>query len=246
MIRSWLGSILFALFQAVLTFFFVPFAQCFFWMPPLKRYRLLLIWPRLNLWAARWFCGIRHRVIGLENLPDLVMPHIVLSKHSSTWEVLCVPLVMPRPLCFVAKKELLSIPFFGWGLALAKPITIDRSAGGAAMGQIYTQGEARMQEGFWVILFPEGTRVSPEQKSRYKTGGARLAATLRVPVIPVAHNAGYLWPRGIFGKRAGLITLSIGKPISPDGKEPQQLMNEVETWIEAEVKRLGSGLSDHV
>lgn len=237
--RSWLGSLIFALFQAVLTFFFVPFALCFFWMDPIRRYRLLLIWPRLNLWAVRWLCGIRHQVIGLENLPDASVPHIVLSKHSSTWEVLCIPAVMPRPLCFVAKKELLSIPFFGWGFALAKPITIDRNAGNQAMEQIATQGAVRLKEGFWVILFPEGTRVSPEKKIRYKTGGARLACTLDVPVVPVAHNAGHLWPRGIFGKKPGIITLSIGAPIASTGKEPHQLMSEVEDWIETEVARLG-------
>jgi 1-acyl-sn-glycerol-3-phosphate acyltransferase len=179
-------------------------------------------------------------VIGQEHLPDGAIPHVVLAKHSSTWEVLAIPLVMPRPLCFVAKKELLAIPFFGWGLKLASPITIDRQAGGEAMQQIYTQGEARHKEGFWVILFPEGTRVPPGQKRRYKTGGTRLATTLGVPVLPIAHNAGYLWPRGIFGKRAGMVTLSIGKPIPSAGKDATTLMQEVEDWIETETARLGA------
>ncbi len=237
--RSFLGSLLFAAFQTVLTFFFVPLAWCFFWLSPAQRYRFLLVWPRLNLWAARLFCGIRHRVVGQENLPDGSVPHVVLSKHSSTWEVLAIPLTVPQPLCFVAKKELLAIPFFGWGLKLASPITIDRQAGGEAMQQIYAQGAARHEEGFWVILFPEGTRVPPGQKRRYKTGGARLATTLEASVLPIAHNAGYLWPRGIFGKRAGLITLSIGKPIPSADKDAGTLMQEVENWIEAETARLG-------
>lgn len=238
--RSFLGSLTFALFQAVFTFFFVPLALCLFWMNPIKRYRFMLWWPRLNLWAARLLCGIRHRVIGLENIPGGALPHIVLSKHSSTWEVLAIPLLMPRPLCFVAKKELLRIPFFGWGFSLVKPITIDRSSGSHAMQQIYTQGEVRLKEGFWMILFPEGTRVTPGTKQRYKTGGARLAAMLDVPVLPIAHNAGHLWPRGIFGKRAGTITISIGAPILSKGKEPQQIMDEVQQWIESEVTRMGS------
>lgn len=238
--RSLLGSLAFALFQATFTFFFVPLALCLFWMNPIKRYRFLLWWPRLNLWAARWLCGIRHRVIGRENIPDGVLPHIVLPKHSSTWEVLAIPLLMPRPLCFVAKKELLKIPFFGWGFSLIKPITIDRSSGSEAMQQIYTQGEIRLKEGFWIILFPEGTRVSPGVKQRYKTGGARLASMLNTPVLPIAHNAGYLWPRGIFGKRAGTITVSIGAPIPSKDKEPHQLMNEVEQWIEDELARIGA------
>jgi len=238
--RMFLGSLLFAVFQAVLTFFFVPLFWCMFWMRPVPRYRFMLIWPRLNLWAARGLLGIRHRVIGQENLPDGSVPHIVLSKHSSTWDVLAIPLTVPQPLCFVAKKELLWIPFFGWGLKLASPILIDRKAGRESMQQIYAQGEARHKQGFWVILFPEGTRVPPTQKQRYKTGGARFAVTLGVPVLPMAHNAGYLWPRGIFGKRAGTITLSIGKPISSAGKDAAALMQEVEAWIETETARLGA------
>ncbi|MCL2309706.1 MAG: 1-acyl-sn-glycerol-3-phosphate acyltransferase [Proteobacteria bacterium] len=237
--RSFLGSLLFAVFQATITFFFVLLFLCFFWLPPVQRYRFMLIWPRLNLWAVRVLCGIRHRTIGLEHLPDGTTPHVVLAKHSSAWDVMAIPLAMPRPLSFVAKKELMWIPLFGWGLKLALPIIIDRKAGSEAMQQIYKQGEARHKKGFWIILFPEGTRVPPGQKRRYKTGGARLAITLGAPVLPIAHNAGYLWPRGIFGKRAGTITLSIGKPIPSAGKDSTALMQEVENWVETETARLG-------
>jgi 1-acyl-sn-glycerol-3-phosphate acyltransferase len=161
-----------------------------------------------------------------------------MSKHSSTWETLALTRFFP-PLAYVAKKELLSIPFFGWGFALASPITIDRKAGTDAMHQIATQGRERFEQGFWIAVYPEGTRIKVGHRAKYKTGGARLATELGVPIVPVAHNAGYLWPKGVFGKRPGTITISFGKPIAADGKDPQALTREVESWIETEVARLG-------
>ena len=125
-----------------------------------------------------------------------------MSKHSSTWETLSLTQYFP-PLAYVAKKELLSIPFFGWGFALASPITIDRKAGTDAMQQIVAQGRERFAQGFWIVIYPEGTRIRAGTRAKYKTGGARLAIALDVPIIPVAHNAGYLWPKGLFGKRPG-------------------------------------------
>ncbi|MDR0588873.1 MAG: 1-acyl-sn-glycerol-3-phosphate acyltransferase [Burkholderiales bacterium] len=240
-LRSFFGSILFAIFQAFVTVIFVFTALLFFWADPIKRYPYLLAWPHLNLWGARVFCGIRHRVIGKENIPNAATPHIVLSKHSSTWDVCSLPIVMPRPLCFVAKRELLWIPVFGWGFKLIKPITINRKAGREALQQMRLQGRQRLSEGFWIIIFPEGTRVLPNQKVPYKTGGAHLACDLNVPIIPVAHNAGYFWPRGFLGKRAGEITLSIGAPIDPAGRDAKTVTREVEAWIEAETARLVAG-----
>ena len=166
------------------------------------------------------------------------LAHIVMSKHSSTFETLALNLYFP-PLAFVAKKELLSIPFFGWGFALASPITIDRSAGHDAMQQMIRQGRERLTQGFWIVIYPEGTRIRAGTRARYKTGGARLAIGLPAPVLPIAHNAGYLWPKGLFGKKPGTITLSIGPSISPDGKDAAQLTQEIESWIEGEVARLG-------
>ncbi len=143
------------------------------------------------------------------------------------------------PLAYVAKKELLKIPFFGWGFALASPITIDRKAGTDAMEQMMAQGRERFAQGFWIVIYPEGTRIRAGTRAKYKTGGARLAIAMNVPIIPVAHNAGYVWPKGLFGKRPGLITMTIGRAISPTGKEPLTLTQEVESWIEGEVARLG-------
>ena len=233
---SALRSLAFLLFQTLVTPFYAAVMLLLFWIPRVPMYRIAASWCRVNLWGARWICGIRFRMIGAENIPST--PHIVLSKHSSTWETLALTQFFP-PLAYVAKKELLSIPFFGWGFALASPITIDRSAGTDAMQQIATQGRERFSQGFWIVFYPEGTRIRAGQRGKYKTGGARLAIELDAPVLPIAHNAGYLWPKGLFGKRSGTLTVSIGKPIAASGKDPQTLMAEVEDWIEAEVARLG-------
>jgi 1-acyl-sn-glycerol-3-phosphate acyltransferase len=242
-LRSFLGSIAFAVFETVFTILFVFYALCFFWMDPVKRYqRIMLGWPRGMLWGARVFCGIRHEVIGKENIPDASEPHIVLSKHSSTWDVCATAIEMPRPLCYVAKRELMWIPIFGWGFKLIKPISINRKAGSKSLHMMRDQGEQRLKEGFWIIIFPEGTRVPFGKRMPFKTGGAALATLLKVPVVPVAHNAGWFWPKGTFGKRAGTVTMSIGKPISPEGKTSKELMNEVEAWVMAETERLEKDL----
>jgi 1-acyl-sn-glycerol-3-phosphate acyltransferase len=233
-------SLLFLVFQAVVTPFFAAAMLLLFWIPRVPMYRIAAAWCAVNLWGARRICGIRHRAIGLANIPrgTAAGPHIVMSKHSSTWETLALTRFFP-PLAYVAKKELLSIPFFGWGFALSSPITIDRKAGTDAMHQIATQGRERFAQGFWIVIYPEGTRIRAGRQAKYKTGGARLARELDVPIIPVAHNAGWIWPKGVFGKRPGTVTISFGSPLRPAGKDPQQLTAEVEQWIEGEVARLG-------
>ena len=230
-------SLLFLLVQCIVTPVYAVVFILFFWLPRVPRYMIARHWCRTNLLAARWICGIRWRVLGSEHIPST--PHVVMSKHSSTWETMALNLYFP-PLAFVAKKELLSIPFFGWGFALSSPITIDRKAGRDAMAQMVEQGRERFGQGFWIVVYPEGTRIPVGTRSRYKTGGARLASALPAPVLPVAHNAGYLWPKGVFGKKPGTITLSIGPSISPDGRDIATLSAEIEAWIEGEVARLGA------
>lgn len=230
------GAVLLA-FQAVITPLYAAAMLATFWLPPVPRYRIAANWCRAVLWGARTFCGVRWRVVGAEHLPST--PHVVMSKHSSTWETLALNLYLP-PLAFVAKKELLKIPFFGWGFALASPITIDRSKGTDAMEQIAAQGRERFAQGFWIVVYPEGTRIRAGTRAKYKTGGARLAAALDVPILPVAHNAGWLWPKGALGKHAGEITMVFGAPIAPRGRDPAALTAEVEEWIEGEVARLGA------
>ena len=237
---SALRSFLFLLYQTVVTPFYAAVMVALFWIPRVPMYRIAASWCRTNLLGARWICGIRWQAIGRENIPEGPgrTPHIVMSKHSSTWETLAQTMYFP-PLAYVAKKELLSIPFFGWGFALASPITIDRKSGRTAMQQIAAQGRERFRQGFWIAVYPEGTRIKAGTRAKYKTGGARLAIDLGVPIIPIAHNAGWIWPKGVFGKRPGTITISFGKPISPEGKDPQALTAEIEAWIENEVARLG-------
>jgi 1-acyl-sn-glycerol-3-phosphate acyltransferase len=233
---STIRSLVFALFQTIVTALYALTVLALAWLPPVRRYRYITGWCALNLWGARWICGIRHRVIGMENVGDA--PKIVACKHSSTFETLLMSRLLP-PLAYVAKKELLSLPFFGWAFKLASPITIDREAGPDAMVQIAEQGRARIAQGFWIILYPEGTRIPVGKRVRYKTGAARLAIAMQTPILPVAHNAGWLWPKGVLGKRPGTITVSIGKPIPPGAMDPAQLTNAVATWVEGEVVRLG-------
>jgi 1-acyl-sn-glycerol-3-phosphate acyltransferase len=233
-------SLAFLLFQMVVTPLYAAVMLATFWLPRVPRYKIAAHWCYVNLMGARAICGIRWTVEGLQHVPKdpRAHPHIVMSKHSSTWETLALNLYFP-PLAFVAKKELLSIPFFGWGFRLASPITIDRKAGTDAMEQIASQGRERFAQGFWIVIYPEGTRIRAGTRAKYKTGGARLAAALDVPVIPVAHNAGYVWPKRMLGKRPGVIRMVIGAPISPAGKDPAALSAEVEAWIEGEVAKLG-------
>jgi len=231
-----LRSLLFTLFQLIFTPPYAFLVCALFFLRPRQRFWVIKQWCAANLWAARVLCGIRFRVIGVENIPQT--SHLILSKHSSTFETLALNEVF-FPISFVAKRELLWLPFFGWGFALASPITINRSAGTQALQQMVDQGRKRLADGFWIVIFPEGTRIKVGTRSKYKTGGARLAIGMDRPILPVAHNAGYLWPKGSRGKHPGTITISIGRPIASTGRDAIALTAEVENWIETEVARLG-------
>ena len=231
-----LRSLLFLILQSAFTVVFALSALVAVPLPPIPRYRFIGIWARVVMFLARYVLGIRYRVEGLENLPA-GGPAIVMSKHQSAWETIAYQLIFP-PLSFVLKKELLRIPFFGWGLAMISPIAIDRDAGREALKDIEDQGNDRLAKGFWVLIFPEGTRVKPGETGKYNIGGAWLAAKTGVPVIPVAHNAGRVWPKNAFLKRAGLIGVVIGPPIATAGKKASVINAEVEAWIEAAMQKL--------
>jgi len=231
-----LRSLLYFLFLCVTV---IPYAfLCLLWAPlPLRwRYKLTAGWPRLAIWAAAAICGIRWTIRGREHLPE--GPAILLSKHQSAWETLFFTAYMPRQVCFVYKKELHYVPFFGWGLALLRMIPIDRAKGRDAFEQVLQQGHARLREGRWPLLFPEGTRVAPGKTARFKRGGALLAVRTKAPVIPIAHNAGECWRRNAFIKQPGLITVSIGPAIDTQGLSPDALNRQVQDWIEKEMKHL--------
>jgi 1-acyl-sn-glycerol-3-phosphate acyltransferase len=196
-------------------------------------------WLRIAITGCRFICGVRYEVKGMENLPD--GPAILLSKHQSTWETFAFPTLMPRPLCYVFKRELLYIPFFGWAMARLDMVHIDRSKRAEAWNRVAEQGKRFMAQGNWVIMFPEGTRITRGQQGTYKTGGTRLALATGAPVVPIAVNSASCWPRKSFLVRPGLITVSIGQPIAPAGREADELMREVEGWIEGEMRRIDAG-----
>ena len=204
-------------------------------LPRMLRYRIISGWSRLVVVLARRILGIGWRIEGRENLPD--RPAVILAKHQSAWETMAFQLIFP-PQVHVLKRELLWIPFFGWGLALMSPIAIDRSRGFAALRSIARRGRERLEQGFWVVVFPEGTRVAPGKKRKYQLGGAWLAVHTGVPVVPVAHNAGRAWPRNSFLKHPARITVRIGPPIQSAGRDPTAINAQAEAWIEAQQKTL--------
>lgn len=224
-------SALFALALALVTPPYALLALASFPLPRMARYRLISAWSRLVIWLAWGICGIRWKIEGRRHLPD--EPAVILSQHQSAWETLAFQEIFP-PQVLVLKRELLWIPFFGWGLALMSPIAIDRARGVAAMRAMARRGRERLAQGFWVVVFPEGTRVAPGEKRPYQQGGAWLAVHCGVPVVPVAHNAGRLWPRNAFLKRAGTVTVRIGAPIEAAGRTPKEVLAEVRNWIEAQ------------
>ena len=230
-----LRSSLFAAFQILITPVFSIIALLTFPLPALTRYRIITVWTRWVMWAARIICGIRFRVIGRENIP--AEPCIILAKHQSAWETMGFQLIFP-PQVWVLKRELLRVPFFGWGLAMLSPIAIDRSLRRAALQQLVEQGRQRLAAGFNIVIFPEGTRIAPGQRGQYRAGGAHLAVQTGATVLPVAHNAGLRWGRNAFLKYPGLITVSIGAPIAAGGMDADTLIRRVEQWIEAEMPQL--------
>jgi len=235
-----LRSALFLLFQVVTV---VPYAIGCLLVAPLPRrlrYRYTVGWPKLVIRAARVLVGIRWQVTGASRLPD--GPAILLAKHQSTWETLFLASWMPRELCYVFKRELLYLPFFGWGIALLDMIHIDRRRGADAFEQLVSQGTRKLAEGRWIIVFPEGTRTPAGSQGRYKTGGARLAVRTGAPVVPIAVNSGECWPRRAFVLRPGLITVSIGPTIPVEGRGADQVNAEAEGWIESEMRRLSPHL----
>jgi 1-acyl-sn-glycerol-3-phosphate acyltransferase len=232
-----LRSTVFAAFQILITPVFAVIALLTFPLPPLTRYRIISEWTRWVMWASRTICGIRYRVIGAEHIPK--EPCIILAKHQSAWETMGFQLIFP-PQVWVLKRELLLVPFFGWGLAMLSPIAIDRNSRRKALQQLVEQGQQRLDAGFCIVIFPEGTRIAPGKRGKYRAGGARLAVQTGTAVLPVAHNAGLCWPRNAFLKRPGLITVSIGPLFQPGADDAETLAKRVEDWIEDEMPRLDS------
>lgn len=202
------------------------------------RYWFINFYSVLNLWVLKYLCNIDYKVEGMKNIPaDEAC--IIFSKHQSALETMMVQRIFP-PLTFVVKRELLWLPFFGWGLRSIDPIAIDRKAGRKAINQIVEQGIERLKKGIWIVIFPEGTRSKPGTKLPYKKGGAILATKSGHRVIPVAHTAGEFWPKGFFSRQTGTIILSIGPAIETRGRKTEDVMKEAECWVESKMKEIST------
>jgi 1-acyl-sn-glycerol-3-phosphate acyltransferase len=231
----WLRS---AVYLALLVIVVVPYFLVVLACAPLprvRRWKVIAGWPRFATWLARHVLGIEYEVIGRENIPR--EPCIILSKHQSAWETLAFPGIFP-PHVYVLKRELLWLPFFGWGLALFSPIAINRADRKRAMRRTIELGRERLAQGFSIMIYPEGTRIPVGKRGTYRRGGATLAVNTGARVLPVAHNAGVLWPRNSFRKFPGKVTVKIGTVIASEGQSPDNLMHKVEDWIESEVEQL--------
>lgn len=192
--------------------------------------RLARSWARLNLKALKRLCGLDYRVRGLEHLPtDNV---IVLCKHQSAWEILALRALLPTEQSWVLKQELIRIPVFGQALKRLSHIAIDRAAGRREITRLIREGSALLEQGHWLVIFPEGTRVAPGAQGSYNIGGALLAERTGRPVLPIAHNAGVFWGRQSLIKRPGTIDLVIGPTIRTQGRKATEINAEVERWIE--------------
>lgn len=201
-------------------------------------YRVAVNWASVNLWLLEKLCGLRWEVEGLENVPE--KPCVLYWKHESVFETMAGAIALP-PQTWVVKRELMWLPFFGWGLALLKPIAINRAAGRTAVKQVMQQGRDRLASGLCVVIYPEGTRVQPGQQHRYGISGAALAKSAGCPLVPVAHNAGDFWPRRSFLKRPGTIRVVIGPPIDTSGLSHDEITRRGREWIAETLERISPG-----
>lgn len=244
--------------QAIRTFFFYLLlsSSSFFWcifcvfiapfLPFRARYRLVIqTWCRCATWLAKVVAGIHYEVRGLENIPQ--QPCVILAKHQSTWETFFLSALF-EPLSQVVKRELLYVPFFGWAMAMLKPIAIDRSNPKAALKQLAKQGDERIRQGAWVLIFPEGTRIPPGQIGKFSRGGAALAVNAGLPVLPIAHNAGEFWPKQGWAKYPGTVQVVIGPLMHAEGEGPRaiaELNERAYAWV-AQTQQQISGVAPQV
>lgn len=225
LIRSFvfaLGQLVSLIIMATLSVFVIPFSFS-------VRYAFMSKWARFVVWWARVVCGLRYEVQGAAHI-DFSQPGLVLARHESAWETFALQCIFPRQ-AFVLKKELLRIPFFGWGMAMLNPIAIDRSAGRQALKQLISDGLDRFEKGDWVVIFPEGTRTAPGVFGQVKSGGAMLATKAKVPVYLVAHNAGQFWPKSSFLKQPGTISVFISPPIDVSDKSVNEVNTLIDNWF---------------
>ena len=226
-------SILFTTYLFLSAVFFASGVLVLAPFPHIVRFKWVIFWARSVLWMLERLCRLKYTVEGIDNLPE--QNTVVMLKHSSAWETIAEFVIFPSPQCWVLKQELMLLPFIGWALKLMKPIAIDRKAHRSAVDTVVEQGCKRLDEGFWVMIFPEGTRVAPGDTKRYGISGALLAKKAGHSIVPVAHNAGDFWPRRGWVKKPGTIRVIVGPPISTDCLEPRAIAAAVQTWVDTTV-----------
>ncbi|HLZ96995.1 MAG TPA: lysophospholipid acyltransferase family protein [Steroidobacteraceae bacterium] len=232
-----LRSLLFNVYMILSACVFGAFMSLCFWSPHRFQFAVARCWARCLLWVLARLCGLKFTVEGRERIPDGA--HIVMSNHSSAWETIAQFVIFP-PHVWVLKRELLWIPFVGWGLKLLRPIAINRGEGHRAVNQVVEQGKARLRDGLWVIIFPEGTRVPAGETKKFGVSGALLATATGKLLIPLSHNAGRFWPRRGIVKQPGMVHVVIGEPIPSAGKNPRQLTDEVRQAVDAGLAKIAA------
>jgi 1-acyl-sn-glycerol-3-phosphate acyltransferase len=233
--KAWLGSIAFTTILFVSVVIYGPIAIVVRLFGDRAFYAAVVLWCRTMLALLRVFCGLDHRISGLEHVP--ADNTVVLMKHSSAWETIAQLTLFPKQ-TWVLKRELLWAPILGWAIYLLKPIAINRKAGRTAVEQVIAQGQQRLGEGLWVLIFPEGTRVPAGQTKRFGLSGTLLAQAAGRSIVPVAHNAGFYWPRRGLRKRPGTIDVVIGEPVPTADRDPRELTEEIQCWIESQISRM--------
>jgi 1-acyl-sn-glycerol-3-phosphate acyltransferase len=232
-----LRSLLFNTYMILSACLFGAFMSLCFWSPHGFQFAIARCWARCLLWVLARLCGLKFTVEGRERIPEGA--HIVMSNHTSAWETIAQFVIFP-PHVWVLKRELLWIPFVGWGLKLLRPIAINRGEGHRAVNQVVEQGKARLEEGLWVIVFPEGTRVVAGETKKFGFSGALLATATGKLLVPLSHNAGRFWPRRGIVKKPGTVQVVIGEPIAADGKNPRQLTDEVRRAVDAGLAKIAA------
>ncbi len=234
---QYLRSLLFTAYMMASACAFGCIMTLCFWLPYQAQFAIARFWARCLFWVLEKLCRLHYRVEGRENIP--AGNHIAMCNHTSAWETVAPFVLLPAQV-WVLKRELLWIPFIGWGLKLLKPIAIDRDAGHRAVGQVIEQGKQRLDSGLWVVIFPEGTRVVAGAARKFGVSGALLATATGKLIVPLSHNAGEFWPRRGLLKKRGTVRIVIGKPIDPAGKNPRQLTEEIRAAIEAGLARIAA------
>ena len=233
-----IGSAVFFVGMMVTAIVFAPLTVLAWPLPFPMRFKFVSQWARFNLWSLKLCCGLSFEVEGRENIP--AQAAIAFCKHQSAWETLAMQLVLPAQ-AWVLKRELLRVPFFGWGLAVVEPIAIDRDAGRKAVAQVIDQGRQRLADNRWIVIFPEGTRVAVGKPTKFGVGGALLASKTKADVLPIAHNAGCYWPRRGFLKRPGVIKMVIGRPIPSNELTAKEINTRAKEWIDRKTAELETG-----